>query len=399
MAFRMVIDYEGGSWQPDVDGTFSQDAFAYHVSISCNHCNNPVCTRVCPTGAMHKDELGLVWPDATKCIGCGYCTMACPYHAPHIDAPQPPHPAVACGRTSRKAGRQHREPNGASSMTSGFDAFSLGLFTSLAPAGVVAFLALALVRLWSRDRTASVRIDRMIALPFSVVLIGFIASATHLGTPANALHVFSGVGRSPLSNEVLSAVAFLFLVGSYWMMAFKERFPDAVAKPWLALACLAGIALIACTSMAYNVDTVPTWDTAFTPANLVLAALLAGPVLGLLFLELAQVRPRALERALVVLAALALVAGTVVLALHQESLSAIANNEFAASTLAPSYPAVIGAHLIVGAIALAIAGLSMKRVQSRRTTLALRATASLLALAAVFVTRIVFYHLHMTVGF
>ena len=278
-------------------------------------------------------------------------------------------------------------------MTSGFDAFSLGLFTSLAPAGVVAFLALALVRLWSRDRTASVRIDRMIALPFSVVLIGFIASATHLGTPANALHVFSGVGRSPLSNEVLSAVAFLFLVGSYWMMAFKERFPDAVAKPWLALACLAGIALIACTSMAYNVDTVPTWDTAFTPANLVLAALLAGPVLGLLFLELAQVRPR------VVLAALALVAGTVVLALHQESLSAIANNEFAASTLAPSYPAVIGAHLIVGAIALAIAGLSMKRVQSRRTTLALRIVASVLALAAVFVTRIVFYHLHMTVGF
>ena len=181
-------------------------------------------------------------------------------------------------------------------MTSGFDAFSLGLFTSLAPAGVVAFLALALVRLWSRDRTASVRIDRMIALPFSVVLIGFIASATHLGTPANALHVFSGVGRSPLSNEVLSAVAFLFLVGSYWMMAFKERFPDAVAKPWLALACLAGIALIACTSMAYNVDTVPTWDTAFTPANLVLAALLAGPVLGLLFLELAQEGARARQR-------------------------------------------------------------------------------------------------------
>ena len=54
---------------------------------------------------------------------------------------------------------------------------------------------------------------------------------------------------------------------------------------------------------------------------------------------------------------------------------------------------------VVAFLALAIAGLSMKRVQSRRTTLALRATASLLALAAVFVTRIVFYHLHMTVGF
>ena len=62
MAFRMVIDYEGGSWQPDVDGTFSQDAFAYHVSISCNHCNNPVCTRVCPTGAMHKTSSGWSGP-------------------------------------------------------------------------------------------------------------------------------------------------------------------------------------------------------------------------------------------------------------------------------------------------------------------------------------------------
>ena len=113
-------------------------------------------------------------------------------------------------------------------MTSGFDAFSLALFTSLAPAGVVAFLTLALVRLWSRDHAASVRLDRMIALPFSVVLVGFIASATHLGTPANALHVFSGIGRSPLSNEVMGAVTFLLLAGSYWMMAFKEHFPDTL---------------------------------------------------------------------------------------------------------------------------------------------------------------------------
>lgn len=284
-------------------------------------------------------------------------------------------------------------------MTSGFDAFSLALFTSLAPAGVIAFLILALVRLWSHDHSASVRLDRMIALPFSVVLVGFIASATHLGTPANALHVFSGIGHSPLSNEVLSAVAFLFLVGSYWMMAFKEHFPDAVAKPWLALACVAGAALICCTSVAYSVNTVPTWDTGFTPANLVLSALLAGPVLGLLFMEVAQVRPRGLEIALVALSAIALIAGTVVLASHQASLGAIANNEFAASTLAPHYPSVIVAHFVCGTIGTVAAGASLKRVQSRRTTLALRATASFFVLAAVFITRIVFYHLHMTIGF
>lgn len=284
-------------------------------------------------------------------------------------------------------------------MTSGFDAFSLALFTSLAPAGVVAFLALALARLWTRDHAAATRIDRMIALPFSVVLVGFIASATHLGTPANALHVFSGIGRSPLSNEVLSAVAFLFLTGSYWMMAFKERFPDALAKPWLVLACVAGVVLIACTSVAYDVHTVPTWSTAYTPANLVLSALLAGPVLGMLFLEVARTRPHALEKALVALAVGALAVGTVALVLHQMSLGTIANNEFSAGTLVPYYPSAIAAHLVLGALAVVLAGFSLKRVQARRTTLTLRLAASAFALMAVFVTRIAFYQLHMTVGF
>lgn len=86
LTFRRVIDYEGGSWQVDEDGTAAAyDVFAYHLSLACNHCNQPACTHVCPTGAMHKDERGLVWPDHRKCIGCGYCTMACPYHAPVID--------------------------------------------------------------------------------------------------------------------------------------------------------------------------------------------------------------------------------------------------------------------------------------------------------------------------
>lgn len=83
--FRRVIDYEGGTWTSENLDTFQQNVFMYHLSLSCNHCNNPACVQVCPTGAMHKDDFGLVWPDWGKCIGCGYCTMACPYHAPVID--------------------------------------------------------------------------------------------------------------------------------------------------------------------------------------------------------------------------------------------------------------------------------------------------------------------------
>ena len=82
--FRRVIDVEGGS-TTEQGGVVTSDAFAYHVSLACNHCADPACMHVCPTGAMHRNDLGLVCVDTKRCIGCGYCTIACPYHAPSID--------------------------------------------------------------------------------------------------------------------------------------------------------------------------------------------------------------------------------------------------------------------------------------------------------------------------
>jgi anaerobic dimethyl sulfoxide reductase subunit B (iron-sulfur subunit) len=49
------------------------------------HCQNAVCTQVCPAAAITKREDGIVLIDQDKCIGCRYCSWACPYGAPQFN--------------------------------------------------------------------------------------------------------------------------------------------------------------------------------------------------------------------------------------------------------------------------------------------------------------------------
>jgi Fe-S-cluster-containing dehydrogenase component len=50
-----------------------------HFKVQCMHCERPNCVSACLVGAMRKDPAGPVMYDASKCIGCRYCMVACPF--------------------------------------------------------------------------------------------------------------------------------------------------------------------------------------------------------------------------------------------------------------------------------------------------------------------------------
>lgn len=74
--WRRVIDVEQGVF-PNVERLF--------VVTGCQHCAEPPCVPVCPTGATRQREDGLVTIDYDVCIGCAYCVVSCPYQARTID--------------------------------------------------------------------------------------------------------------------------------------------------------------------------------------------------------------------------------------------------------------------------------------------------------------------------
>ena len=64
-------------------GTY-QDDWVYFPD-TCRQCEDPWCGNACPQEAIYADDRGVKLVDESKCIGCGACVEACPWHMPTIN--------------------------------------------------------------------------------------------------------------------------------------------------------------------------------------------------------------------------------------------------------------------------------------------------------------------------
>jgi molybdopterin-containing oxidoreductase family iron-sulfur binding subunit len=72
---------QDSQWIRKVDIRDLRTGYVQSLPMMCQHCENPPCVDVCPTGASMKRADGIVLVDRHACIGCRYCMIACPYKA------------------------------------------------------------------------------------------------------------------------------------------------------------------------------------------------------------------------------------------------------------------------------------------------------------------------------
>jgi formate dehydrogenase iron-sulfur subunit len=94
MCEKACAEQHGLRYDDNIAAEQKQSDHKYTVVLShedkfmrrlCMNCQDPTCASVCPVGAFRKSTLGPVVYEASRCIGCRYCMMACPFSVPKYE--------------------------------------------------------------------------------------------------------------------------------------------------------------------------------------------------------------------------------------------------------------------------------------------------------------------------
>lgn len=275
----------------------------------------------------------------------------------------------------------------------------LALFTTLAPIGAGAFIALAVAFFTTKFSDEQLKkIDRMTTIPVVVLVAGFICAFFHLASPMHAFGVFAGLGASPLSSELLAGVVFAVLAIVYWIVALAGKLGEGARKGFAAVVAVMAVVFACFTGAAYMMETIASWNTPMVPVAVLGFSLLGGVSLGVLVLALSGALEDAAKGGFKMAAPVVLVVGLVLgiagLLVQVMSVSGMGNALVDGADLvaAASAPMWIGVVCMVVAAAAAFMALR----NSKSTALAV--AAPVLAIVGVFAARLAFYAVQLSVG-
>ena len=270
---------------------------------------------------------------------------------------------------------------------------SLLVFSILVPMGVTAMGLVGLVRAsLGLDEEAAKKADTLLSVPAVVTIVGLIASFTHLGSPSHVFGMVSGIGSSPLSNEIVIAGIAILVALVYWIFALVKHPEEAVHKVFGIALVVLGLICALFTGLAYMIPTIVTWNSPVGAISQVCAALFGGAVLAALVLALANAK---VDKALGV-CALVGAAGVAVMLLVQGGLYGGVVNA-AGLTLS----AVMGQYWVVAVIAIvcaAVAAFLVFKNAAKDGAVTMMAVAAVAALIALVLVRICFYGIFLSVG-
>ena len=275
----------------------------------------------------------------------------------------------------------------------------LALFTTLAPVGAGAFIALAVAFFTTKFSDEQLKkIDRMTTIPVVVLVAGFICAFFHLASPMHAFGVFAGLGASPLSNELLAGVVFAVLAIVYWIVALAGKLGEGARKGFAAVVAVMAIVFACFTGAAYMMETIASWNTPMVPVAVLGFSLLGGVSLGVLVLALSGALEDAakggFKMAALAVLVIGLVLGVVGLLVQVMSVSGMGNALVDGADLVAAASAPMWIGVVCMVVAAAAAFMALRNTKST----ALAAAAPVLAVVGVFAARLAFYAVQLSVG-
>ena len=280
-------------------------------------------------------------------------------------------------------------------MGSGWHEWPLVIFTVFGQCVAGALIVMGFAWLNERDDKARIRIVRSLFFLWLVMGIGFMASVLHLGSPLRAFNSLNRVGASALSNEIAAGSIFFAVGGFWWLVSVIGKMPPALGKIWLVVSQLLGVVFVWAMTRVYQIDTVPTWYSVWTPMSFFLTMFIGGPLLGYLLLRVAGINGWAM-RLLPAVSLLALVISTVVALMQGAELATIHSSIQQASALVPDYGSLMAWRVVL--LTAALVCWIAPQLKGYAPALPLLSLAFVLVLAGELIGRGVFYGLHMTVG-